>query len=240
MKRKAAKAQRARDRRRANLLILVRCFAKSASILSITRTTNRASHCTEIRIMATRRNVSSEKSISEKDKAQAPLTKSDITPAVPAWAFCHLSACPPTLVTWACTNVLYTRHVIYKLLGFTFAMAVVPIGSYFATLNMVFGGEYTLHQFWRWNFSSHKVGNSTWAGATAAIVANVVLFGYVLVAFREDQSEAVEAAEKARKELWLSISQKSNRFAAYLLNEKSWRYAIGAWCSFWAVVYYTN
>jgi len=28
-----------------------------------------------------------------------------------------------------------------------------------------------------------------------------VLFGYVLVAFREDQSEAVEAAEKARKEL---------------------------------------
>jgi len=28
-----------------------------------------------------------------------------------------------------------------------------------------------------------------------------VLFGYVLVAFREDQSEALEAAEKARKEL---------------------------------------
>lgn len=33
------------------------------------------------------------------------------------------------------------RDVIVKLLAFTFAMIVVPIGSYFATVNTVFKGE---------------------------------------------------------------------------------------------------
>lgn len=31
--------------------------------------------------------------------------------------------------------------MIIKLLAFTFAMIVVPIGSYFATVNTVFGGK---------------------------------------------------------------------------------------------------
>lgn len=35
----------------------------------------------------------------------------------------------------------HTRDVIVKLLAFTFAMIVVPIGSYFATVNTVFKGE---------------------------------------------------------------------------------------------------
>lgn len=43
------------------------------------------------------------------------------------------------------------------------------------------------------------LGNSTFAGATAAIMANVVLVGYIIVAMREDQSEAIEAAERERK-----------------------------------------
>lgn len=108
--------------------------------------------------MTTRRIISTEKSILEKDdKSFSSGEKSNITPAVPA-------------------------HVIYKLLGFTFAMIVAPIGSYFLLLNTLFGG------------------NSTYAGAFAAIMANVVLIGYVIVAFQEDQSEALEAAEKEKKE----------------------------------------
>jgi len=109
--------------------------------------------------MATRRIISTEKSVLEKDDDQFKQKlgeKSIIAPAVPA-------------------------HVIYKLLGFTLAMIVAPIGSYFLTVDLLFRG------------------NSTYAGALAAIIANVVLVGYVLVAFQEDRSEAIEAAEKESK-----------------------------------------
>jgi len=110
--------------------------------------------------MATRRIVGSEKTVLEKDDSTdlspAADEKSNIAPAVPL-------------------------HVIVKLLAFTLAMVVAPIGTYFLTLNTVFSG------------------NSTFAGASAAIMANVVLVAYVVVAMREDQSEAIEAAEKDRK-----------------------------------------
>ncbi|KAK4939323.1 vacuolar ATPase assembly integral membrane protein vma21 [Elasticomyces elasticus] len=106
--------------------------------------------------MATRRNIP-EKTISEAQGGSSSSTQvSDTSPAVPG-------------------------HVIYKLLGFTFAMIVIPIGSYFMTVNVVFRG------------------NSTYAGALAAIMANVVLIGYIIVAMREDQSERIEAEQKGKK-----------------------------------------
>ncbi|CAK7214752.1 vacuolar ATPase assembly integral membrane protein vma21 [Sporothrix bragantina] len=71
------------------------------------------------------------------------------------------------------------KSVIFKLLGFTFTMIVAPIGSYFATVDFLFKG------------------NSTYAGALAAIIANVVLVAYVIVAFYEDQSD--QLAEKDSK-----------------------------------------
>ncbi|KAJ0121422.1 hypothetical protein N8I77_004369 [Diaporthe amygdali] len=110
--------------------------------------------------MATQRIISGEKTILEKDDivgaSPAAGTKSNIAPAVP-------------------------MDVIAKLLAFTFAMIVVPIGSYFLTVNTVFKG------------------NSTFAGATAAIMANVVLIAYVIVAMREDQSEQLENKGKEGK-----------------------------------------
>jgi len=104
--------------------------------------------------MATRRVRSA--SLAEKDSASQSEGPSDIRPAVPS-------------------------HVIYKLLGFTFAMVVLPIGSYFVTVDTLFKG------------------NSTYAGALAAIMANVVLIGYVIVAMNEDQSDRLEEEKKAKK-----------------------------------------
>ncbi|MCJ1409579.1 vacuolar ATPase assembly integral membrane protein vma21 [Ptychographa xylographoides] len=71
--------------------------------------------------------------------------------------------------------------VIYKLLGFTLAMIAGPIATYYLTLNTIFRGSSTL------------------AGGTAAVMANVVLIAYVIVAMKEDQSERLAEEEKAKK-----------------------------------------
>lgn len=53
-------------------------------------------------------------------------------------------------------------------------MVILPIGSYFITVNTIFRG------------------NSTFAGGFAALIANVVLIGYVIVAWKDDQEDERE------------------------------------------------
>ncbi|KAF9245477.1 hypothetical protein DTO006G1_2232 [Penicillium roqueforti] len=85
-----------------------------------------------------------------------PQGTSDVAPAVPA-------------------------DVIYKLLGFTAAMIVGPIGMYFLTVNSIFSGSSTL------------------AGITAAVTANAVLFAYIYVAWTEDQEDRQAASKPDSK-----------------------------------------
>lgn len=120
--------------------------------------------------MASRRIVSTEKTFLDQDDAadvssgMAPQGSSNIAPAVPAFVYpCpslpyllpplhgHCTPLPfgrctlkkrkgEALLTARANNA--HRAVIYKLLGFTFAMVTMPIGAYFMTVNTVFKGMF--------------------------------------------------------------------------------------------------
>ncbi|OQN95499.1 hypothetical protein B0A48_18371 [Cryoendolithus antarcticus] len=104
---------------------------------------------------------------------QRTLPSSEKTPS-------HLASPPPNPKSNITPAV--PASVIFKLLAFTFAMITLPIGSYFLSVKTIFKG------------------NSTYAGALAAIMANVVLIGYVVVAFNDDKSEREEAEEERKKD----------------------------------------
>ncbi|BFZ55892.1 vacuolar ATPase assembly integral membrane protein vma21 [Savitreella phatthalungensis] len=61
--------------------------------------------------------------------------------------------------------------VLSKLLLFSLAMLVLPLSAYYLSLEYLFQGYKTTH-----------------AAITAAVVANLVLVGYVIAAFLEDDS----------------------------------------------------
>ncbi|KAF9181743.1 vacuolar ATPase assembly integral membrane protein vma21 [Haplosporangium sp. Z 11] len=74
------------------------------------------------------------------------------------------------------TNV--SSSTLAKLAFFTIAMICFPIGTYFISLDRYFDG------------------NATYAGISAAVMANVVLFAYVLVAVMEDSQASRPSIKK--------------------------------------------
>ncbi|KAI5297552.1 vacuolar ATPase assembly integral membrane protein vma21 [Ascosphaera atra] len=96
--------------------------------------------------MATRRATAKQETEKTKLQEKEKETVSDTSPAVPS-------------------------DVIYKLLGFTLAMVVGPLATFFLSRDYVFNG------------------NATWAGASAALMANVVVVGYLIVAWNDEKRE---------------------------------------------------
>ncbi|CEL07362.1 Putative Vacuolar ATPase assembly integral membrane protein VMA21 [Aspergillus calidoustus] len=79
------------------------------------------------------------------------------------------------------TSPAVPMHVIWKLVGFTAAMITTPVGTYFVSVS----------------FAS----STTVAAILAAVMANIILFLYVYVAWQEDKEEreAEAARRKGRK-----------------------------------------
>ncbi|TPX55660.1 hypothetical protein PhCBS80983_g05145 [Powellomyces hirtus] len=66
--------------------------------------------------------------------------------------------------------------VLAKLILFSVLLFVLPIGTYFATLDRLFGG------------------NPNYSAIAAVVVANLVVVAYVVVAFLEDQGDPAAEA----------------------------------------------
>ncbi|RDA92292.1 hypothetical protein CP533_3258 [Ophiocordyceps camponoti-saundersi (nom. inval.)] len=124
--------------------------------------------------MTTRRILSSESDPTPTIFGKEPDEPSNITPAVP-------------------------KHVIVKLLAFSFAMIVLPIGSYFVSVDTIFKGRVPAHLFLPLIPSLPASRNSSYAGAFAALLANVVLIAYVIVAMNEDASDRTAARKSEGK-----------------------------------------
>ncbi|QRV72492.1 VMA21 domain-containing protein [Ceratobasidium sp. AG-Ba] len=74
--------------------------------------------------------------------------------------------------------------VLFKLTGFSIALAVVPLSSYFISMKFLWGG------------------NSTYAAITAILSANVVLILYILLSISEDQqSRPGEPKKESKKDI---------------------------------------
>lgn len=87
-----------------------------------------------------------------------------------------------------------------KLLAFTIAMVVLPIGSYFVSRDLYFGGPLTpLPAPARTDPSRAAEKNLTPPAIIAATTANLILIGFVYIAMKEDRDEQKAEAEKKKQ-----------------------------------------
>ncbi|TPX71712.1 hypothetical protein SpCBS45565_g00779 [Spizellomyces sp. 'palustris'] len=99
-------------------------------------------------------------------------TEDKVSPEAPS----TVKKVPPTP-----TRAVIPPAVIAKLLIFSFLLFFLPIATYFYTLRTIFNG------------------NSNYSAMAAVIVANLVVFAYVVVAFLEDQGETPDGGGGAVK-----------------------------------------
>ncbi|KAJ1308723.1 hypothetical protein OPQ81_004414 [Rhizoctonia solani] len=71
--------------------------------------------------------------------------------------------------------------VLFKLSGFSIALAVVPLSSYFLSMKYLWSG------------------NSTYAALTAIVSANVVLIAYILLSISDDRASGSSVPKKESK-----------------------------------------
>lgn len=80
--------------------------------------------------------------------------------------------------------------MVLKLILFSILILVGPIATYFGTLNRLFNGMDSVIDL-NWHpiieLTLSDLGNANYAAAASVIVANLVIFGYVIVAIIEDK-----------------------------------------------------
>lgn len=88
--------------------------------------------------------------------------------------------------------------VMIKLALFTTAMFAAPILTYYQTIDRIFDGTFDIAPVFSYvvrpPLTFHLTGNATYAAGSAAVVANVVLFSYIIVAALEDPVSEEEKA----------------------------------------------
>ncbi|CAE7113169.1 unnamed protein product [Rhizoctonia solani] len=73
--------------------------------------------------------------------------------------------------------------VLFKLSGFSIALAVVPLSSYFLSMRYLWGG------------------NSTYAALTAIISANIVLMAYIVLSISDDRASRASEPKESKKDI---------------------------------------
>ncbi|VDC02551.1 unnamed protein product [Peniophora sp. CBMAI 1063] len=83
------------------------------------------------------------------------------------------------------------NQVLFKLILFSIALGVVPLGSYFLSQKYIFDG------------------NTTYAAVVAIIGANVVLVTYILLSVLDDKRE--EASKKGAEKVGGPVESRKDR-----------------------------